>query len=65
MDYIQEKTNLLNPRNVLRRGYAVTFKNSKVLKEASSLNKGDIIKTVFFKGSAHSRVERIGEDYEY
>jgi len=54
---IEDKTALLNPKNILKRGYSLTFKNKKVLKDASDLTKGDIIKTVLHKGEVISKVE--------
>lgn len=57
INYAQEKINLLNPENILKRGYSITLKDSKALKDAASLSKGDIIKTVFFKGRAVSSVQ--------
>jgi exodeoxyribonuclease VII large subunit len=60
----QDKVKLLDPKNILRRGYSITFKDSRAVKDASELAKDDLIKTVFFKGHAFSSIKRIGEDDE-
>ncbi|MBD3264267.1 MAG: hypothetical protein GF375_04105, partial [Candidatus Omnitrophica bacterium] len=54
----KEKIKLLNPRNILRRGYSVTFKNNKAIKKAKDLNPGDHIKTVLFEGSVFSEIKK-------
>lgn len=49
----------LSPLAVLGRGYSITFKNDRSIKSATSLKKGDEIKTRFAEGSAISKIERI------
>ena len=52
-----EKTlNILNPENVLRRGYTITSFNGKILKNRNSLKKDDIIDTLFTDGTIKSKV---------
>ena len=59
--FIEEKVSILNPINVMRKGYSVSYIGSKPIKYASSLRKGDRIKTVFFKGKAVSCIEKTEE----
>jgi exodeoxyribonuclease VII large subunit len=47
---------ILNPENVLRRGYTITSYNGKILKSSNILNKEDIIETRFADGNVSSRV---------
>ena len=54
---MEEKTLLLDPKNVLKRGYSLTLKGGKVIKDASMLREGDRIKTVLYKGEVSSIVE--------
>ncbi|OPX30027.1 MAG: exodeoxyribonuclease VII large subunit [Candidatus Omnitrophica bacterium 4484_171] len=56
--FIEEKVNILNPSNVMRRGYSVSYKDNKLVRYSSGLKRGDKLKTVFFKGRAFSRVEK-------
>jgi exodeoxyribonuclease VII large subunit len=62
--HTKEKVDLLNPRKVLKRGYTITYRGAKTVKDSSRLNKGDVLNTVFFKGYAESYVEKVGEKDE-
>ena len=57
VQYIESKIKILNPSNILRRGYSITLKDSKPLKYIDDVKIGDLIKTVVFKGSLISRVK--------
>ena len=48
--------NLLNPANVLKRGYTLTSLKGKVLVSAGMIEKGDLIETTFSDGRIISRV---------
>ena len=56
---ISEKIEILSPLSILNRGYSVTFKlpSRKIIKNVSSLKKGDVLETRLSKGSFKSRVE--------
>ena len=56
-----EKIELLNPVSILKRGYTITYKNDKVIKNIKELNKNDLIKIKFHEGFIEAKVERIGE----
>lgn len=56
LDNFEKVIRLLDPVNVLRRGYSITQHKGKILKDASHLRKGDIIDTMLFKGMMKSRV---------
>jgi exodeoxyribonuclease VII large subunit len=58
------KINLLAPREVMKRGYSITYLNGKVLKDPDSVRKDDIISTRLYSGSIVSIVESTGEDQE-
>ena len=47
---------ILNPENVLKRGYTITSFNGKILKSRNKLNKDDIIDTLFTDGKVSSKV---------
>jgi exodeoxyribonuclease VII large subunit len=47
---------ILNPENVLRRGYTITSLNGKIVKERILINPDDIIDTQFSDGKVTSRV---------
>jgi exodeoxyribonuclease VII large subunit len=48
---------LLDPVNVLKRGYSITYYRGKALTDGSATAPGDTIKTKFFRGIIKSRVE--------
>ncbi len=56
---ISEKIKLLDPRNVMKRGFSLTLQNGKAVKDAGMLNTGDKLTTVFYKGEADSIIEKI------
>lgn len=58
---ISGKIETLSPLGVLARGYSINFKlpERRVLKDAASLKKGDLVETRLSKGVFRSRVEDI------
>ncbi len=70
MNYRLEKTNtkfsnlinkleLLNPLSVLSKGYSVTYKDDKVIKDASKLKKNDSVTIRLYNGLFEAKVEEI------
>lgn len=55
--YINDKVQLLNPRNVLKRGYSITMKNDKAIKNIDDIQINDTIRTVLYKGDVLSQVK--------
>jgi exodeoxyribonuclease VII large subunit len=53
------KLDALSPLAVLERGYSITFRDGKVVKETKALKKGELIETRLAKGRLASRVERV------
>ena len=56
---MQEKLRLVDPQNILKRGYSVTMMNGKVLKSVHLVKEGDFLETRLSDGSIVGRVERI------
>ena len=48
---------LLNPMNLLKRGYSLTFADGKIVKSAKDLKKGQILTTQFSDGVVESEVK--------
>lgn len=59
---LETKVRLLEPRNVLKRGYSITFHNGKIVKDAGDLKKSDLIQTELYRGKLESRIESIQPD---
>jgi exodeoxyribonuclease VII large subunit len=53
---LENALNILNPENVLHRGYSITSLNGRILKKSDQVNTDDIIDTQFIDGSVSSRV---------
>ena len=50
---------LLDPVNVLKRGYSITYFKEKALRDSADLQQGDIIRTKVYKGTVRSKVEAL------
>jgi len=53
-----EKTNLLSPVHVLKRGFSITRLNGKSITDSSSLKIGDEVETEVLNGSFTSKIEK-------
>ena len=47
---------ILDPENVLKRGYTITSMNGKILKKCKEIKKDDVVDTKFSDGSVSSKV---------
>ena len=57
---LARKTNeLVNPINILIKGYSITTLNGKVIKDAGQLTQGDVITTRLSNGKVDSTVEKL------
>jgi exodeoxyribonuclease VII large subunit len=54
----QTKIELLHPENILKRGYSITMKNGKAIRNADEVINGEVITTKFFKGAIESVVKK-------
>lgn len=48
---------LSDPKHVLKRGYSITLKDGKVVKDSSVLISGDVVETILEKGTVSSVVD--------
>tara|TARA_A100001234_G_scaffold209430_1_gene208260 strand:+ start:34 stop:1257 length:1224 start_codon:yes stop_codon:yes gene_type:complete len=54
---LKEKLNVINPEQILGRGYSITFTNDgKILSDAGQANEDDILETKLAKGTVKSKV---------
>ncbi len=56
INVIEDKLKLLNPQNILKRGFSVTQQNGISITDSSKLKKGDKITTILYKGKIESIV---------
>ncbi|HBO83651.1 MAG TPA: exodeoxyribonuclease VII large subunit [Deltaproteobacteria bacterium] len=59
---IEQAIELLNPVNVLKRGYSITLRGGRVTKDISGIRTGDILQTKIYKGTITSKVEGLNEE---
>lgn len=64
LNNIIDKLELLNPLNILKRGYTLTYSNEKIIKSIKDIKKESIIKTSFNDGYIISKVTEIGDKDE-
>lgn len=55
---IREKLRLVDPQNILKRGYSLTMMNGKILKSVNQITSGDFIETRLSDGTVESKVEK-------
>lgn len=56
---LNKSLELVDPVNVLKRGYSITFNNGKAIKSSKDIQKGDTLKTILFDGEVISNVNDI------
>jgi exodeoxyribonuclease VII large subunit len=59
---LEQAVRLLDPVNVLKRGYSITRHNGKALRDATLVRKGDVIETQLYKGRIESIADNIADD---
>ena len=57
MEMVEEKVKMLDPNLLLRRGYSITLKDGKAVKDAKLLRPGDEIETRLSKGTIKSIIK--------
>ncbi len=59
LNSVQEKLRLVDPQNILKRGYSLTILNGKIVKSVGQLQKGELLETRLSDGTVESTVEKI------
>ncbi len=57
LDQFESGVRLLDPVNVLKRGFSITTLNGKALKNKAAVRPGDILKTTLYEGTIESEVK--------
>jgi exodeoxyribonuclease VII large subunit len=57
--HYQQSVNHLDPRNILKRGYAIVYRQGKAITGIEKLNIGDVIKTRLYGGEVESQITDI------
>jgi exodeoxyribonuclease VII large subunit len=61
LENIEKNIQIMDPINVLKRGFSITYSNGKALKDVSQLEKGAVINTMLFNGTINSTIIKIKE----
>ena len=61
LENIEKNIQIMDPINVLKRGFSITYFNGKSIKNVSQLEEGAAINTMLFKGTIDSTITKIKE----
>ena len=61
LENIEKNIQIMDPINVLKRGFSITYSNGNAVKDVSQLKEGVAIKTVLFNGTINSTITKIKE----
>jgi exodeoxyribonuclease VII large subunit len=59
---IEQAIKHLDPENILKRGYSITYLNGKAIRDVHTTDRGSIIDTKLYKGLITSKVEGIKDE---
>ncbi len=59
IEHLKVKAELLNPNNILDKGYSIVYKDDKIIKDSSKLKENDEIKVVVRKGKITASVKGV------
>jgi exodeoxyribonuclease VII large subunit len=59
LDHLERSVKIMDPMNVLKRGYSITRLNGSALRNAAETRNGDIIETNLFEGKIESEVKSV------
>ena len=62
LEQLEKTVNILNPSNVLQRGYSLTLLNGKILSAKNKPKKGDLIESKTNSLTLFSRVEKTSDN---
>jgi exodeoxyribonuclease VII large subunit len=57
--HLDKRTELVNPDNILKRGYSMTLVNGKAISSTRNMKAGSLLETRLHRGTLLSRVEKI------
>jgi exodeoxyribonuclease VII large subunit len=58
IDHLESKLRILDPKNVLKRGFSMTLVDGKTVNTITQIHKGNTIKTVLFDGEIESKITK-------
>ncbi|MDF1574614.1 MAG: exodeoxyribonuclease VII large subunit [Bacteroidales bacterium] len=64
LSLLKKRTELVDPENILRRGYSITLLKGKALRSVKDLKPGDILETRLQEGKILSKVENTSKHHD-
>jgi len=61
LEQLKKRCELVDPENILKRGYSMTLLEGKSLRSIKGIKAGDLVETRLFQGSIISKVEHTSE----
>lgn len=58
ISFLETRTGLVNPENVLKRGYSMTMHMGKTISDIKGVGKGDLLETRLYSGNVISTVDK-------
>ena len=55
---MKKKTGLIDPMQILERGYSLTYKDGKLIKSVNDLKEGDQIESQLADGKVESKITK-------
>jgi exodeoxyribonuclease VII large subunit len=55
---LEARNNLVNPENILKRGYSITLSGGRIIRDTRNVMPGDMMETRLHEGSILSKVEK-------
>jgi exodeoxyribonuclease VII large subunit len=62
LNLLGKRTELVDPRNILKRGYSITLMEGRAISSSKNIKAGDLMETRLYKGSIISKVESSAEN---
>jgi exodeoxyribonuclease VII large subunit len=57
LEKLEQKRELLDPKEILKRGYSITYYQGNTLTDAAKVDKGETIVTRLFRGEIKSEIK--------
>lgn len=58
LNHFEGKIRLIDPKNVLKRGYSLTYRNGELIKSVNQLTEGELIETHLSDGKVKSKITK-------
>lgn len=56
IEWLEKNIELIDPKNILKRGFSITLINGKAIKDAQQIKNGDELTSIFYKGKITTTV---------